>query len=254
MWNGDYQFLLRNLIVKDFKIRYRNMSLGVFWSLINPLIMMGVLAFVFARIFRADSIPHYALYILCGILPFNFLTMAWVSGTSSLLDNAGLIKRVPVPREIVPIASVLSNCLHLLIQIGLLLTFVVLFGVGVNVEWFWLPFLWGLAIMLVCGMSLITSGLNIYMRDTRYVVESVNTVLFWLIPVFYPLSMVPAQYRNIYMYNPVAVLVEALRYVLLKAEAPPANMVLRLTVFSFGALIVGLVSFNRLKARFYDYL
>jgi lipopolysaccharide transport system permease protein len=253
MWHGDYRFLLKNLILKDFRIRYRNMSLGVLWSLLNPLVMLGVYSFVFTKIFT-NRIPYWGVFVLCGIVPFNFFSMAWGAATSSMVDNAGLIKRLPVPREIVPIASVLSNCLHLVIQIVLLLIVTLAVGVPINVYWLWLPVIWALEIVFVCGLGLLFSGINVYIRDTRYVVDSTNIVLFWLVPIIYDFSLIPMQYRDIYQYNPVSALVLAMRDVVLHDKAPSDVLLTKLALVSFVTLAVGWLSFRRLKGRFYDYL
>lgn len=254
MWQGDYLFALQTLVLKDFRIRYRNMSLGVLWSLLNPLVMMSVLTFVFTKVFPNPSMPQFPIAVLCGLVPYSFFTVAWVTGTTSILDNAGLIKRVPVPREIVPLATVLSSCVHLVIQLALLLSAVLVFGSGVNRYWWWLPVVCGLEVVFVAGLTLLTAGLNVYLRDTRYIVESTNTVLFWLVPIFYSFAIIPPQFHEVYELNPIAAIVLALRSILLETKSPPVSLLMKLTLVSVLALALGAAAFRRMKGSFYDHL
>jgi ABC-type polysaccharide/polyol phosphate export permease len=253
MWQGDYRFLIHQLVLKDFRIRYRNMSLGVFWSLLNPLIMVALFSFVFTKVFR-NNIPHFALHILCGIIPFNFFAAAWMTATTSLVDNSALIKKVPIPKEIIPITTVLSNVIHLGIQFLLIVATVYYEGLSVNIHWLWLIPIWGLELLFIFGISLATSSLNLLVRDTRYVVESANLVLFWLVPIFYSFEMVPTAYKDLYQFNPVAALVLASRRVILEGQAPPMGLMVKFASVAIVSLIIGESIFRYLKPRFYQYL
>jgi ABC-type polysaccharide/polyol phosphate export permease len=250
-WGGDLPFLLENLILKDFRIRYRNMSLGILWSLINPLVMMGVLTFVFGYVLGGNNIPAYPLFILCGLIPFNFFTGAVLSGTTSIVDNAGLVKRVTVPREVVPVASVLSNCVHLGIQFCLLVALALFFHLPPTESWLWLPVVWSLYMIFVCGLALGASAINVFVRDTRYLVESFNLVLFWLVPIFYTF---PDKYIDVYRFNPVAALVMAMRNILLDHRAPAASLVRNMLIVAVVTLALGAWIFERLKAHFYEHI
>jgi lipopolysaccharide transport system permease protein len=253
-WGGDYLFLFSNLILKDFKIRYRNMSLGILWSLLNPLVMMGVLTFVFRGVVGGEHPRSFPLFVLCGLVPYNFFVAAFMTGTTSIVDNAGLVKRVPVPREIVPVAAVLSNCVHLLIQLGLVLGIALGLGFRPGAAWLWLPAVWVLYVAFVCGLALGASAINVYVRDTKYVVESFNLVLFWLVPIFYSFSIIPQKYAAIYRFNPVAALVLAMRNILLDGIAPPKSLMFNLTLAAGISLTAGLLIFRRLKFFFYEHI
>ena len=117
-----------------------------------------------------------------------------------------------------------------------------------------MPLVWALEIIFVCGITLITSAFDVYIRDMRYVVESSITVMFWLVPIFYGFDIIPPQYRDVYQYNPVAALVLCLRNILMEATAPHPETLLKLTLVSLFTFGMGWAVFGRMKQRFFDYL
>jgi ABC-type polysaccharide/polyol phosphate export permease len=252
-WAGDYSFVMRTLLLKDFRIRYRNMSLGLGWSLLNPLVMMGVFTFVFTKVYTHNAKEAYPLFLLCGLIPLGFFQLAWSSATTSLVDNAGLIKRTRFPREVVPVTTVLGNCMHFLIQLALLLSMALIWK-GINIHWLWLPVVIALEVMFVVGAGLAFSAINVYIRDTKYVVESVNLVLIWLVPVFYGFEDIPQKYVEVYRFNPIAAVVLLFRKILMENSAPDDRTMLNLAGVAVASLLTGYMIFDRLKKRFYDYL
>ena len=141
-----------------------------------------------------------------------------------------------------------------MIQIVLLLVFVLVFGNSVNRYWIWLPFVWGFEVVFTLGLVLLCSALNVYIRDMRYLVEASCTVLFWLVPIFYSFAVIPAQYQNVYQFNPVAAIVLALRTILLDGAPPASSLLTKLALSSVGILIIGWSVFDRAQRRFYDHL
>lgn len=253
-WAGDYGYLLSNLLLKDFRVRYRNMSLGFGWSVASPLVMMGVLTFIFTRVFPNGAQKNFPAFVLCGLVPFNFFSTSWVLGTISLIDNAGLIKRTTFPREIVPLTSVLANTLHFAIQLALLLALTIWSGYQPTWAWLWLPIVAAFEVIFVCGLALMFSAFDVLVRDTRYLVESANVLLFWMVPIFYDFNIIPANYVEVYRLNPVAAVVMAFRNILLEGRAPADSLMIRLAFVSLVFLGLGFLSFSTLKRRFYDYL
>jgi lipopolysaccharide transport system permease protein len=252
--NRNFMFVVTSLVMRDFRVRYRNMSLGILWSLANPLIMMLVLTFVFKNVFPNSSVKNYPAFALIGLISYNFFSLAWSSSTTSLSYNAGLVKRVRMMREIIPIASVLAQSIHFLIQIVLVLIFVVALGMRPTHEWLWIIPILVVELVFVSGLALLCSAFDVYLRDTRYLVDSAVTVMFWLTPVFYPVELIPFRFRTVYELNPIATVIVCLRQVLLDAKMPSLQT-LGLGGIVAGALfLIGLFVFGRMKGNFGDYL
>lgn len=247
----DPLYILSTLVEKDFKVRYRNMSLGVLWSLVNPLIMMAVLSFVFVVLFKQQREDMW-LFILIGLLPYNFFSIAWSTGTESVVANGPLIKHVPFQRELVPLSVVFGNTLHYLLQLILLLIAVSAVR-DVNIQWLWLPVVLVLQILFVCGLTLVTAALDVYYRDVAYVVNAATLFLFWLCPIFYGLENVPSKYAWLYEANPIAAVILIMRRIFLEGVSPGLTMI-KLGAVSILTLWIGYMFFVRLEKNFSDHL
>ncbi len=171
MW--QYRDLTRNLVVRDLKVRYKNSFLGVAWSWINPLLMMIVYTIFFTVLLRNTSLPHYPVFLLSGLLAWNFFSESLSSATGSIVNNAHLIKKVYFPREVLPVSTVLASLVNFLIALPVLFTMTLIFGVRLTPWVLLLPVTILIQVIFTIGLTLILSTLNVFLP--RYTVHPQRT-------------------------------------------------------------------------------
>jgi lipopolysaccharide transport system permease protein len=253
-----YRFALQNLMLKDFRIRYRNMSLGILWSLLNPLIMLGVLVFIFSYVYRHEQSSHFQIFVLLGLIIYNSFTLCLSAATNCIVDNAPLIKKTIFPRIILPLSVILSQLIQVVIQWGLLAVFILLFRVPITSSYLWMPLIFLIQIIFITGTCMICATLNVYYRDVQYLVQSALTILFWFTPIFYSLTTVhenlPRWLYGAYILNPMAGCVDGARKAVLQNSAPDAVAFGTAGVVSLILFFLGFWLFERYQKNFADRL
>jgi ABC-type polysaccharide/polyol phosphate export permease len=172
----SYRELIRNLIIRDLKVRYKNSVLGVLWSLLNPLLMTLVFTFVFT-VMIPQRIDKFPVFFMCGFLPWSFFSSAVTDGTRSIVRNASLIKKVYFPREILPLVDVLSNLVNFLLALIVLFAMLLVFRVKLTPALLMLPFIILAQVMFLVGMALLLSTANVFYRDTQHIMVLSNADL-----------------------------------------------------------------------------
>lgn len=248
-----YRFLIKQLVSRDFKRKYKRSVLGIFWSLLNPLLMMAVQYFVFSTIFKAN-IPNYGMYLLIGIVTFNFFTEATTTASNSIVANASLIKKVYVPKYIYPFTSVLFTCVNFFISLIPLVVLGIITGVKVHKAMFLTPFFFICVIIFVMGISLILAALMVYFRDTQFIWGLVTMVWMYATPIFYPETIIPDNFKWVFTINPMYYMVTSLRMCILNGISPEPRMYLECLAMSLAVFILGSYIFIRKQDRFILYL
>lgn len=265
--------LLRELVRRDLRTRYKVSLLGFFWSLLRPLLSMAIISVVFTYFVHLEhrSFPHvsYFAFLLCGYLPWTFLAGALVEGTQALLVNANLIKKVACPRLIFPLAVVLAHLINTVLAFLVLLPMTYLFsGMPVPFSCLWLvPLLIG-ETFLVVGLVWALSALNVLYRDVTQILEFITLAWFYITPIIYSIDLAMAGLLGIgvpsalYVLNPMSTLVYATRRACLGLRtdawtAPASLLTLGLAVFvviSVLAPLAGRALFRRFETRAIDTL
>lgn len=181
-----YRNLLKNLVIRDLKARYKNSVLGIVWSLLNPLLMMTVYTVLFTILIPNDDIEKYPIFILVALIPWQFHTGTMMNSTGSIVNNSAIIKKVYFPRILLPTAALLSNFVNFLLASLILLILLYAFDIGLTVYALWVPLILITQVIFLLGLTYIFSTLQAFYRDTLLILEVGLLAWFFLTPVFYP--------------------------------------------------------------------
>lgn len=199
-----YRGLIQSLVSRELKARYRGSVLGFFWSFANPLLLLLVYTFVFSYVMRPpEGIHDYALFLFCGLLPWTWFQTSLVESSGVLISGGNLIKKVMFPAEILPIVTVLSNLVHFLFGLIILIVFLVYYQAPLQpLELLWFPIVVIVQLVLTLGFALILSALTVHFRDIKDILGNVMTLWFFATPIIYSWKNPPAQIRRFLDLNP----------------------------------------------------
>ena len=246
----QYRELVRNLVIRDIKLRYRNSVLGFVWSLGNPLLMMVVYTLLFTILIPTD-IPKYPVFILCALLPWNYFNTSIMGAIDSIVGNAHLIKKVYFPREVLPLSIVLANLVNFLLALIVLFAMLFAFRVRLTPWVLYLPLILFIQTIFTLGLALIFATLNVFYRDTKIIMEVGMLAWFFLTPVFYRIEdLVPQYARRMYWVNPMASFISWYRIVLYYGISMEPGFIFRIFVTSIVTLVVGYLVFTRYSPLF----
>ncbi len=247
----QYRELVRNLVVRDLKVRYKSSFLGFLWSLLNPLLMMTVFTLVFTVMMPNNNIDKFPVFILAALLPWNWCTFSINGSIGAIVSNANLIKKVYFPREILPISVVLSNMVNFLFALIVLFAMLFVFRVELTPMIALLPVIIVIQAIFLLGAALFLSALNVFFRDTEVIMEVAILAWFFLTPVFYDIhGLFPRYERLLYILNPMASLISSYRLVLLGGAPPDPYFLLRTFVTALAVFVIGYAFFLRQSRKF----
>lgn len=226
----QYRELLRNMVRRDVKLKYRGSVLGFLWSLVHPLAFLGIYSFVFMVIMPVRHIESFPLYFMSGYLPWSAFVLTVTTSATCLVDNGGLIKKIFFPREILPLSVGCSFLVNFLLTLAALLPVFWLSGHWPGLSYLWLPLLLVAQTALTLGVGLLVSISYVLYRDLQYLLELFLTLLFWLTPIVYTPEMVPESFRPVFLINPMSHVVGCYRSVLLYGTMPEPLSLLYLCV------------------------
>jgi len=244
-----YSQLVRNLTVKEFKLRYRNSILGFFWSLLNPLAMMIILTLVFSTLIKFGS-ENYPIFLLPALLAWRFFSISTSMSLFSIIGNSPLVTKVYFPRWLLVFSSCLANLVGSSLEFAVSFPILVFLGMKLTYLILLLPIILSIEFLLIVGMSLSLAALNVFYRDIHQIWDLVLQAGFFLTPIIYGISLIPDRYLFLYSLNPMTRIIESIRSILYYSSLPTYEDFILPLLGGLLMLLVGYLIFRRLEPRF----
>jgi lipopolysaccharide transport system permease protein len=249
----DYRNLIWVLAWVEFKQRYKNSVLGYFWSLLEPLLMLGILYVVFSNLMKVQ-VEYYPLFLLQGIIMWSFFARSTTASLMAIAGKQQLVKKVYFPRDILVISGCITALLMSIFESIVFLAFLLFFRIPLSMNIAYLPLIIFLFFIIALGTSLVLAALNVYYRDIQYIWAVVLQIGFFATPVIYPLSVFPPDLLKVLSYNPLAQVIFVARDVTLYAKVPNLSSFAFVIFIAAVILGIGYAVFTRLEPQFAEEL
>jgi ABC-2 type transport system permease protein len=250
----DYSDMVKSLVRRDLRGKYKGSVLGFLWTFINPLCQIIVYTIVFSVIVRTDLDKFY-VFMITGMIPWLFFDAALRQGAGCVRYQGDLVKKIYFPREVLPISCVTSNFVNMLFCFIIVFAVLMVSGIGVSFKTlFYLPLVMIVEYVLALGFSLIVSAGTVYFKDLEHIVTVILMAWIYLTPIMYPMDMIPESIRKIFKFNPMTSIVESYHNILYWKTIPDINDLLYSLIFAIVILIIGELIFKRLNNNFAEEL
>ena len=257
-----YGFLMTQLISRDFKVKYKRSVLGVLWSILQPVLMMSVMAIVFSQMFRFKvEGTNYLVYLMTGLIMFNYFSEASSNAMTSVVYNFTLINKVYIPKYIFPIAKCLFVGINFLFTLLPWIAIIILshFGLGgypasINGWYIILPYIFICLFMFTLGIGMIISCVSVFLRDMFYIYSIILTIWNYLTPVFYSIEILPAYLQKIFQLNPLYMFITGAREIVLYGNCPSILNLVVMGAVCLGTMLIGLLIFRNKQDKFIYYI
>ena len=252
---NKYKFLLQQLVSRDFKVKYKRSFLGVLWSLLYPVLTMAVMAIVFTNVFKFSTPGvNYLVYLMSGLVLFNYFNEASNLAMSSIVANFSLINKVYMPKYIFPLSKCIFVGINFLLTLIPLYAIIFITGTGVNIHHLLLPYVFLCLFLFTVGMGFILATISVFMRDMFYIYGVLITLWTYLTPIMYDVAIIPEKFQFFMKLNPMYWFLDFARQIILYNQVPGINCFIYCAIIALSFLFAGMYIFKKKQDKFIYYV